>query len=1336
MFNITVTELGEYIRHQSCERRFKLSYNNREIAKTLPFSNRLFNSIDPVLQQSGKIKEDQWEKSLLDQGFINIGSGDNLGIDHSLDDIFNIVKERQKDLEKGLFIREVNISGLIDQFNIRGRIDFLIFYLEEGKLQIKIVECKASRRDRTYHRVQVCVYQILLKKFLNHNEIEILGSHINEFIIKSVVARIDENTNQNQNILTLVPLELDREKSDIEYLLSINGPFYRILAQDIQDLDYYLNNKCDDCVFNVHCYPESARTKALQLLGINPSAVRVLKSLNIKDLDGLASLAIDSDIAKKVRSNSSFSYNLNFLIKKAKARRKTLLGGDEHPDEYKVIQYQYNFNSQLPNYLINDRTPLIRIYMSVNYDYVENRLVSLAAHITKSNNQIRTEYNDPNIYEIDGNNNKLQIAGQTVVEKVDSIWTGNYEVDNGTEKQLIASFFRKVIDKITEVAETNLAPIHFYVWTRNEIKALVEACSRVDTSLLHSFNQLLGCRENLEQLIFSCLQDEVDKRYALGWTGRGLSVVTSLSWFGDSFHWFRKVGREEIYLDRVFTQDIFDFKTDLEINNEGDWFRKNDQGEPIKHKFEIRGRFNDDLTVPYWHAYWGRLPDPDSANLESQVKSAIIRYNNANRPGYLEAFLTNRVYALRWVEEKITKKNGELEKPLLELDKLNNFNLNINEASRAALDFLRLNYHVGLNDWISTNIFPPINRMVDKGSIPLENITINDKIGSADIKLSTEELEIVKDNSSFNLESFVRISPCDNDLEKGQSINQLLKIGMTAKISFLNWESKKIQFDVIPSPRGENRYMLKSFPLPFEYGIVDESVTDFVASRVEKRLLQASNSNIYNWFNPKNPAIPQLKQLESVQVANYKSLLEKFCFSNKGLKEDQIQAILDGLDTRVHLLLGPPGTGKTMTSAVGILFRIMRNPKIGQKIVIAANTHMAVNNLLDRIKLIINDFIKFLASNNIEFPDVQLARVDDKSGNFKLINKDAPIREIKTLSRSSVLIIGGSTSEILKLAEKHTTTPFAVNFLVIDEASMMVFPHFLALSSILQDDGTMLLAGDHRQLSPIVSQDWEKEDRPPIVIYQPYLSAYEAVRNIIISKKMSKNSINQSSLKYTFRLPHDIRNLISRLYLEDGVNLLGREPELIQNHLTLSHDFEKLWCNPTGLYLILHDERESRKSNKFEAEIIKELLKYSKNNIPANSVAVITPHRAQRTLLSNYLGCFSEVDLIDTVERLQGGEKDNIIVSATVSDPSAISENAEFILSLNRANVAFSRAQKKLIIICSKELINFIPSEIQHYDSSLLWKTVRNICSIKIGEYRTENYCADIFTVDNEIKNI
>ncbi len=82
---VTVTKIGEYIRYRSCERRFKLGFNNRQLAKEPPFAERLFNLLDPVLQEHGRQRERAWEASLKESGLTTIaqqGGENNTATDH------------------------------------------------------------------------------------------------------------------------------------------------------------------------------------------------------------------------------------------------------------------------------------------------------------------------------------------------------------------------------------------------------------------------------------------------------------------------------------------------------------------------------------------------------------------------------------------------------------------------------------------------------------------------------------------------------------------------------------------------------------------------------------------------------------------------------------------------------------------------------------------------------------------------------------------------------------------------------------------------------------------------------------------------------------------------------------------------------------------------------------------------------------------------------------------------------------------------------------------------------------------------------------------------------
>jgi superfamily I DNA and/or RNA helicase len=339
-----------------------------------------------------------------------------------------------------------------------------------------------------------------------------------------------------------------------------------------------------------------------------------------------------------------------------------------------------------------------------------------------------------------------------------------------------------------------------------------------------------------------------------------------------------------------------------------------------------------------------------------------------------------------------------------------------------------------------------------------------------------------------------------------------------------------------------------------------------------------------------------------------------------------------------------------------------------------------------------------------------------------------------------VLVIGGTTNAILKMINKLNTKQkflrdypqgFKTTTLIVDEASMMVFPHFLALATLVKDDGEIMLAGDHRQLAPIITHDWENEDRPPVLLYQPYVSAYQAIQNLKenLDIEISDEAILRSALDYTHRLPHEIRELIARLYRKDNIELQGkpRDENIKQDEITGT--WEKLLQGNGGLYLVVHDERESKRSNQIELKIIKNILDAG-GKIPDGSTAIITPHRAQRSLLktqlANYYG--KAVDVIDTVEKVQGGERDNVIVSATASNPSAIGKTVEFILSLNRSNVAFSRVKKRLIVVCSKTLLDYIPKEIEHYEEATLWKALRSECTDTLFNDNIDKHQVQVLT--------
>jgi hypothetical protein len=1396
---LTVTNVGEFVRFESCERRAKLALDNRFLATELPFAERLFNPLDPVLREEGRKREERWDQTLRDNGLRKFsgpdsgGEGDEETSSEADNDqpSFDVFREEVATLSQGQrgYGREVSIEGCIGAFQLTGRIDFLIVRWEDGRPILRVVECKSSRKDRTYHRVQVAIYLMLIRRHLIEEPLEIGGFTINEDNVEGriecVVARIDESTNENQRILELEPLDTERLEADVHRILSEDGPFARVVHTDLESLDYQLGPKCDGCVFDVHCFPESARRRKLHLLGIDPANIRALQRIGVCTIDDLAELD-DQEAIEELRRDQEFTESIVDLIQRAAVRRVTIpprendTGEAVDPDAYEVEKRQTQATSQLPEHEIQgDR--LIRVHMSVNYDYVENRIGALAAHITRSEGQLHTGFKetdegwrpDPEVseqlvernedggYDVIGSRG---VQGEEVVQWKRTPWSGDSSADDASERELIQSFFGDVVDAIARVAESEEVRLHFYVWSRSDMQQLMEACSRAGSSLLANLRELLGCRGSLEQLIFSSLRDEVTSRFTMAWTSRGLVVATSLQWFGKTYHWNRRVAGREVRLDRVLEQDIFDFKTELGLTGDGEWAESLEEAED-SHKFEIRARFFDSLPAPYWRAVWRDLPDPATVG-DTKTANAIERYQRIAEPNLLRAYLTARTHALRWIEERVRSKNDEIEKPRLEVAGLPSFSLDVDNTARAALDFLRLDHSVKVTEWVSRNLAPPIHRVTNGRTIPIRNLTVVNTDerrleGTINLEGYAITREVLSTRCSMDEGAFVRFSPCFPDPERSQTIRQLTTaIGGTCQIEELDWDTGRIVLGMRGASGNNegNRYWMPSRGLYnqndgdiiLEHATLERGLTDFVSSRVDDHLQSTTRDHhAYDWFNPTSPAIPIREGISDGATEAYRDLLENFRFPGGGyrLTREQIDSCLDGLNTRIQLLLGPPGTGKTATTSIALLLRILARYDTGTIVFVAGPTHTAVNTLLEQLAEVSDAFREEVAARRLEMPNITIAKVhssdiveEQRPDNTGILNFEAKSKwtsDIQPALHETVLVAGATPSTMLKLAEyldglsspDHPPVPM----LAVDEASMMVFPHFLALATLVAEGGEIMLAGDHRQLAPITAHDWEDEDRPPVEVYRPFVSAYEAVRRLRQDEDsgLSDQMMLQSELSYTHRLPAAVRSVVGVLYEDlDDVELGGapfQEDDVPDEES--EEPLATILGGPSRLCLLRHSERYSRQSNELEATLIRRILEASPTQLDNNSVAIVTPHRAQRSLLRDRLSDFSDaIQMIETVEKVQGAGIPIVIVSATVSDPTAISKRADFLLDLNRANVAFSRSEDRLIVVSSSTLMDHLPVELDQYESSMLWKIVRDFCSERRATLNINGEVVEVLT--------
>lgn len=389
---VRVSEIGEFIRFRSCERRFKLGLDNRRLARSVPFSERLFNSLDPVLQGVGHEAENAWERALCARGVSNLLDGVEPE-EGARALTWQTFREALATVNAGTLVygREIEIAREIGTFALSGRIDFLVLLWDRGTPRLRIVEGKASRKDRTYHRLQLAAYVTMLRRHVREEPLVVAGQSIDEDSIEGVVVRIDEITNEPQDMLDRPALNLDIEIADLDRLLSLDGLLAAIVDADLNTLDYQLDPKCDGCVFNVHCLPESARLRRLELTGLPPTTCRILRQTGFETIDALAALDPQSPAGQAVRHAHGFDANLAQLVATAAARRSTLPRGEGDPDNFQVVSLPHSGAGQLPRHEMQGQR-LVRVYLQVDYDYTENRVGALSAHVTASSWMLETRF--------------------------------------------------------------------------------------------------------------------------------------------------------------------------------------------------------------------------------------------------------------------------------------------------------------------------------------------------------------------------------------------------------------------------------------------------------------------------------------------------------------------------------------------------------------------------------------------------------------------------------------------------------------------------------------------------------------------------------------------------------------------------------------------------------------------------------------------------------------------------------------------------------------------------------------------------------------------------------
>jgi len=370
--------------------------------------------------------------------------------------------------------------------------------------------------------------------------------------------------------------------------------------------------------------------------------------------------------------------------------------------------------------------------------------------------------------------------------------------------------------------------------------------------------------------------------------------------------------------------------------------------------------------------------------------------------------------------------------------------------------------------------------------------------------------------------------------------------------------------------------------------------------------------------------------------------------------EDAFEAALricHHLDAGILPIQGPPGTGKSYTGARMICSLVQQGKKVG----ITANSHKVIRNLIDKV-------LEAAPEMQINVKCIQKPKeIEPNQASLIFVKKN---EDVFGAIASGAAQVAGATHFLWSREDAGDI----VDVLVIDEAAQMSLANVLAISPAAP---ILILLGDPQQLEQ------------PMQGSHPEGTDVSALDHILKGQQTIRKE-QGLFLEKTFRLHPSICRFNSELFY--NAKLTSEENcashEISSNGLLIG----------SGLRYLPIDHAGNTSSSIEEADAVKNLVERiladntrwtDKDEITTpvilEDILIITPYNAQVFEIQQRLPHAR----VGTVDKFQGQEAPIAIYSMATSSYADAPRGMEFLYSLNRFNVAISRAKCMSILVAS-----------------------------------------------------